>query len=288
MIEQSANGCHYLLFEGMSRYPGLAHAVFTRRGGVSTAPFTGLNLAISTGDDPARVQQNGAIARAVLGLPFVSARPVHGNTVTFLTADDVAAAHRAEREGAGSWTDTLRARARSTEADAMVTDVPGFALFWAYGDCTPILLYDAAHAAIALVHAGWRGTARTVAPKTLAAMAHRFGTSAAEVYAAIGPAIGGCCYEVRGDLRDAFAADPLASATAAFAERPVTGRDGTRLTLDVAASNAAQLQAVGVSPDHIEYSGYCTGCSNDLFYSHRLEGEPSGRFGVAIGLRGAA
>jgi copper oxidase (laccase) domain-containing protein len=40
-----------------------------------------------------------------------------------------------------------------------------------------------------------------------------------------------------------------------------------------------------VAEHHIETSGFCTGCRTDLFYSHRREPYPSGRFAVGIGLR---
>ncbi len=288
MIEQSAQHCDYLQFENLSRVHEVAHAVFTRRGGFSAPPYRGLNVAFATGDDPATVRRNGAAVRSALSLPTVSARTVHGDSVTFITRADVDAARQAAAEQETSWTSVLAERVRQVRADAMITDVPGIALFWGYGDCTPILLFDPHHHAVALVHAGWRGTAKTVVVKAVVAMRDHFGTRANEVLVGIGPAIGACCYEARQEILDAFATEPFARETVAFEEHPASDGGGSRLMLDVARSNVRQLLATGVRQANIEESGYCTGCHTDLFYSHRREGEPSGRFGVAIGLRGNA
>jgi polyphenol oxidase len=165
----------------------------------------------------------------------------------------------------------------------MLTDIPGFALCWAYGDCAPILLYDPHHGAIALVHAGWRGTAAGIVPIMVRAITERYGTKPSELYAGLGPAIGACCYEVSESVRAAFAAHPLAWECARFEERRTDS--GVQQYLDVAGSNYGQLLAAGLAPVHIEACGECTGCRTDLFYSHRREPWPSGRFAVALGLR---
>jgi YfiH family protein len=180
-----------------------------------------------------------------------------------------------EDDGTHAWIAWLRAH----PGDALVTDVPGLALFLAFGDCAPVLLCDPVRRAIALVHAGWRGTAQAVVPRTIALMGERFGTRPTDLLAAIGPAISACCYEVSAEVITAFSAHPLAEATACFEQRA----DG-RTFLDVACSNEGQLLAAGVAHERIARSGFCTGCRTDLFYSHRREPKPSGRFGVGIGL----
>jgi hypothetical protein len=175
---------------------------------------------------------------------------------------------------------------RRIHADAMLTDVPGVALFWAYGDCAPVLLYDARQRVVGLVHAGWRGTAQAIAARTITAMQNRFGSQLDDIYAAVGPAIGACCYEVNNAVRQSFAAEPLAQEAAIFVERTLSDDpDDMRLYLDVGASNERQLLLAGLAPGHVEASGYCTGCESDLFYSNRRGPRHGGRFGVAIGLR---
>ena len=114
-------------------------------------------------------------------------------------------------------------------------------------------------------------------------MRERFGSQLDEIHAAVGPAIGACCYEVTDAVRQSFAAEPLAEEAAVFVERE-TGH-GPRLYLDVGASNERQLALAGLAPEQIETSGYCTGCAPDLFYANRRGPRHGGRFGVAIGLR---
>ena len=282
MIERQAERCEYLQFEGLRAWPGVTHAVFTRRGGYSSAPYDGLNLSISTGDDLSTVHRNRQVVSNAIALPLISAFPAHGATVAILDREMAAEAQRAGDD----WPKQLRERLRAIHADAMLTDVPGVALFWAYGDCAPVLLYDARKRVIGLVHAGWRGTAQAITARTIAAMRERFDSRLDDIYAAVGPAIGACCYEVTGAVRQSFAAEPLAQEAAVFVERAAPeDASEMRWYLDVGASNEHQLLLAGLAPDRVETSGYCTGCEADLFYSNRRGPRHGGRFGVAIGLR---
>jgi YfiH family protein len=275
VIEMQEEHCEYLQFEGLAEIPGLVHAVFTRRRGYSAPPFAGLNASSVTGDDLVTVRRNKAEIVATLGLPLVATKPVHGAAVAVVGRDSA-------NEKSGPWAESLQARLRHIEADAMISNQTGFALCWAYGDCAPILLYDPEHKAFALVHAGWRGTAAEVVPTAVVRMTERYGSRPAALLAGIGPAIGACCYEVNESVTEAFAAHPLALECARFVRRNAQGRPA--VFLDIAASNYHQLLAAGIRADHIDDSGYCTGCRTDLFYSHRREPKPSGRFAVAIGL----
>lgn len=281
MIEQRADHCEYLLFEHLAAFPEVVQASFTRRGGYSQAPFEGLNASFTTGDDPTIVRRNKDAIIAALGMPLVGARPIHSNGVVRIERDMIPS----ERHEGETWQAALQSVVRRIPADAMLTDTPGFALCWAFGDCAPILLYDPAHHAIAMVHAGWRGTAEAVTLRAVEAMTHHYGSRPADLLAGVGPAIGDCCYALDDEARAHFAANPVAEETAAFVELSTGGADGRRWALDIAASNERQLLAAGVAPEHIERSGYCTGCRTDLFYSNRREPYPSGRFAVAIGLR---
>jgi YfiH family protein len=300
VIERHAQHCDYLMFEHLEAMPGLAHGIFTRRGGFSAPPFDGLNVSSSTGDDRASVQRNQAAVAAALRLPLMSARPVHGAAVAVVDADLVGGLEPAapdEVDASGqdpapgqARLERLRERLRALAVDAMLTDVPGFALFWAYGDCAPIVLADPRHAAVGLVHAGWRGAAKGVVLCAVETMRARYATRPDELLAGVGPAIGACCYEVTEAVRTAFAADPFATETACFVERgdSQNGAGTKRLYLDVALTAERQLLACGIPPSNIETSGYCTGCAPELFYSNRRGPRHGGRFGVAIGLRARA
>ena len=281
MIERQTDHTEYMQFEALSAFPRVTHAVFTRRRGFSSGSFAGLNGSGATGDDRATVRRNLRAVADVTGLPLVWARPVHGTRAFFIDRDFAEGAP----EDAASF-QRLHDRLRKIGADAMVTDVPGIALCWSFGDCAPVLLYDPLHEAIALIHSGWRGAAGGIVPRTIAGMGERYGTRPGDLIAGIGPAIGSCCYEVQENVLDAFRsqADPLVRDTAVIVTRTLPGETQPRHFLDVRVSTAQQALAAGIRPEHLDDMGICTGCRTDLFYSHRREPKPSGRFIVAIGL----
>jgi len=155
---------------------------------------------------------------------------------------------------------------RSHEGDALITDEVHRSIGIRTADCVPVLLVDPVHRAIAAVHAGWRGTAAGIAERTVHSLVNTFGAAPAHLYAAIGPCIRSCCYEVGEDVAHRFAH--------LFAERkPALGKQ----MLDLPEANRRQLQAAGVPPKHIYDCGRCTACETDLFFSYRRHPEEPGR-----------
>jgi YfiH family protein len=144
------------------------------------------------------------------------------------------------------------------EGDALVTNLPDLAISIRTADCYPILLVDAENRAVAAVHAGWRGTASQIVLKTLQKMHAEFGTSPAAVYAAIGPGIGVCCYEVGEEVARQFGYT-------------------ARTHLDLASENRKQLESAGVPLQNIEALGVCTSCDAERFFSYRRDKENSAR-----------
>jgi purine-nucleoside/S-methyl-5'-thioadenosine phosphorylase / adenosine deaminase len=144
------------------------------------------------------------------------------------------------------------------EGDALVTNCPGISVSVRTADCYPILLVDARQRAVAAVHAGWRGTVTHIVDRTLEKMHAEFGTAPADVYAAIGPGIGVCCYEVGEEVASQFG----------FA---------ARTHLDLALENRKQLETAGVAPQNIEALGVCTFCDAKRLFSYRREKEKAGR-----------
>jgi YfiH family protein len=149
------------------------------------------------------------------------------------------------------------------EGDALVTNLPNLDISVRTADCYPILMADVRNRAVAAVHAGWRGTAAQIVGKTLERMKAEFGTSPNDVFAAIGPGIGACCYEVGQDVARQF------SSTAVL--------NLARTHLDLAFENRKQLEASGVQPQNIETLGVCTFCDAERFFSYRREKERAGR-----------
>ncbi len=241
-------------------YPGLVHAIFTRQGGVSQAPFDSLNLGLSVGDKRPAVDQNFARACGVLGVrpeQTVSCHLVHSARVFTVT-------------GAG--------RRVMGEGDGLITGAAGVYLAMRFGDCTPLLFYDPVRGAVGLAHAGWRGTMLNVAGAMVRAMAAELGSRPGDIIAVIGPAIGPCCYEVGPEVIDA-ARPSLSEPDTLFTRR--NGRAG-HAHFDMWAANRRQLAEAGAGL--IINSGLCTACRTGEFFSHRAERGRTGRFGVMIGL----
>jgi YfiH family protein len=218
----------------------------------------------------------GALARALDTDPEDVRRvqQVHGNRVVVATAD--------------------RPNGPVEEADALVAIDPRIAVAVIAADCVPLLMADRVTGAVAAVHAGWRGTAARVAVNALAVMQTEFGTRPGDVVAAIGPAIGACCYEVGTELVDAFAAaghERYLIDRWFLAPPPRRGeprRAAPKLRLDVAGANRDQLVLAGVPESQIHLAGVCTAMNLDVLTSYRAEHANAGRLAGAIKSRGSA
>lgn len=155
---------------------------------------------------------------------------------------------------------------RTVHADAMITSVPGIALGVETADCVPVLLFDPMKPAVAAVHAGWRSTVKKIVQKAIHRMHEEFGSEAAQLIAAIGPAIGPECYEV-----DEPVMGPVREACS-FWEEVSTPRGNDHWGLDLVKANKIELMQVGLQEKNIHSLGMCTACRKDLFYSFRSEG----------------
>ncbi|MFZ3342240.1 MAG: peptidoglycan editing factor PgeF [Terriglobales bacterium] len=143
------------------------------------------------------------------------------------------------------------------EGDALVSATSGIGLSVRTADCYPILLADTRTHVIAAIHAGWRGTAAGIVREVLSRMRDLYGTRPGDIVAAIGPGIGGCCYEVGEEVGRRFGLDRA-------------GR------VNLASVNRQWLLNSGVPDSQIEVMGLCTYC-DPRFYSFRREKEKAGR-----------
>lgn len=156
--------------------------------------------------------------------------------------------------------------------DALVTDKSNVALALNFADCVPILFYDPVKKIIAATHAGWKGTAAQIAPKTVQKMVEEFSCNPSDIIAAIGPAIGKCCFEAQKDV---------------LAQLGATINDDSNATSDNHADlkliNKLQLLACGL--EKIDVCEYCTSCQNELFFSYRKEKGNTARHSAVIFLK---
>jgi YfiH family protein len=251
---------------------GVVAAFTGRAGGTSEAPYATLNLGLRVGDDLRRVLANRRRVATVLGLagrPWALARQVHGNRVLAVDAGrgggSPAAAGPGRVEVVGLGQGPPEAKPPVGEADGLVTTDPGVVLAVLTADCAPVLLADPAAGVVGAVHAGWRGLAAGVVEAGVAAMAE-LGADPAGCVGLVGPAVGGCCYEVGPEVREAVG-ERLPDALAAT-------RDG-RPALDPAAGAAQALRRAGVG--QVRVAAECTFDLEERFFSHRRDHGRTGR-----------
>lgn len=303
MIEQQRGEVTYLQFSLFEQFPEIIHGIFTRHGGHSTTPYSGLNVSFSTGDSQEHVVGNRLLALQALdaqAYPCATLWQIHSAEVATLDPEAISWddwrydwPHRSYVQHGQELIWTIKPRRK---ADAVLTRQRGVALALSFADCIPLLFYDPTQHVIALAHAGWRGTVRGMALATVEVMREQYDCQPSDIYAGISPSIGPCCYEVSERVRDlflgreAFSDMPTAERfhalvreSATFSTRHLPDRESLRL--DLWETNRKQLLLAGLLPAHIEASNLCTGCRTDLFFSHRVEQGKTGRFPVIFALR---
>ncbi len=251
----------------LSELPGVAHALTGRVEGLGLADG---NVAFSAPRDKAdawAMRRHWCAAADFEADRLVTLGQIHGADV-----HRVSAAHQGRGARPGSEHLGL--------GDALVTADPGPVLMTLHADCQPVLFVDPSRRgrgpAVAVAHAGWRGTVANVVGQTLALMMAAFGTRPADVHVCLGPAIGPCCYEVGDDVARAW--HDLAGVDAPSALARANGRRHFSLR----DANALLLARAGVRADHLEVSAICTRCEGERWFSHRGQGAATGRFGAMI------
>lgn len=242
---------------------GFANGFSTRLGGVSPFPENDLNLAGFDEDSRENIAENRRRFLSVFDGDFQLATvwQVHGDSIK-LVADE---------------TDIEMSDAKF---DAVMSNLRGVLVGVKTADCVPVLIADRRTGAFAAVHAGWRGTVRSIVAKAVERMTVEFGVTAADLICAIGPAASGCCYEIGEEVIDAFrqaSIDPERYFTAT--------RDGHAL-VDLHKTNRDQLLQSGVSEGSIFTAAYCTMERTDLFFSYRMEKTLHGKSGRLLSVIG--
>lgn len=254
-IRHNEKGIIYFSIPSFTAAGLVVHGFSGRQGGVSVGRFKSLNLSILTEDELANAQENRARFCSVLGIEpanLVGSHQVHEDRVYRVTEAD---------RGRGS----MEPATVIPAVDALMTDEPNLALIAFFADCVPVFFLDPVHKAIALAHAGWKGTVAKIAAKTVRALGETFGTDPGDLLVAVGPSIGPCHYEVDSPV--------IAKFRAAF-----PGQEGELLSgatssgharLNLWQANLLQLMEVGVPESNITLARLCTYCNQDDFFSHR-------------------
>jgi YfiH family protein len=281
-IERKAQGIKTLQVPALSKLPWLVHGFSTKPGGVSDQNGEKvLNLGFTDWDTRENVLENRLRFQSALAAPdlkLVSLKQIHSDVILLFDS----------------------APSELCQGDASITNRPGLLLGVQTADCVPILLVDPKERVAAAVHAGWRGTLARIVVKAIGRMQMQFESKPADLLAAIGPSIGGCCYEVGTEVATQFLSQ--------FAEAPEwfdefrTGDEPNpiqwlnmmppghqpppkNVLLDLRRANRAQLLGAGLRAPNIFVSDLCAACRRDLLFSYRKEGAQSGRLMSAIGIR---
>jgi len=228
----------------LSRLPGIAHAFFTREGGVSQGVYASLNGGLGSGDERARVVENRKRMAASLGVA-----PECFATVFQVHSPDAIVIDKPLDEGA------------RPHADAMVTRRPGLAIAVSSADCGPILFADVEARVIGAAHAGWKGALTGVIEATVEAMEGQ-GARRDRIRVALGPTISRAAYEVGPEFTARFLENEKANARF-FAP---SSRQGHAM-FDLPAFIGERLRKAGV--ERVEDLGRCTYADEALFFSYR-------------------
>ena len=252
------------------KFPELYHAFSTRMGGVSDGERATMNLRFKRADSAAVVRENYRRLTAAAAAPYeglVLTRQVHGDAV--LAVRDRSLCGRGLSDGD-----------IAPEYDGLMTDLPGVTLVKHFADCVPLFFYDPVHRVAAISHAGWRGTVQRIGGKTIQSMGQTYGSRPQDIYCAIGPSIGPCCFEVDAPVRDAFAQSYGGAS-------PHIHEDGNgKFHIDLQACNREDMLQNGIPASQIAMANLCTSCDPETFYSHRRDRGHTGTLAGLIGIRG--
>ncbi len=221
---------------------GLHHGFFTRRGGVSSGVYEGLNCGTGSFDQAEAVAVNRARVADAMEV----------------SADGLATVHQVHSTNVIQITTSLDSP--RPKADGMVTCRPGIALSVLTADCQPVLFADLEAGVIGAAHAGWKGALHGVLEATVSAM-ESAGATRERVVAVIGPTISQAAYEVGPEFLDEFrCSDP--DSVRFFADG-----HGDRHQFDLPGYSLNRLRVAGVA--HAEWTGHCTYSDPTRFYSYR-------------------
>ena len=243
--------------EVLLQFDNLVHGFTTRKGGVSSGEYASMSLSPYRGDDINCVHKNEEILMRELSLDLgklSSTKQEHTENIGFIDENNIGIGIRYEWE---------------RPVDACITTLKNVPLICYSADCVPILLFARDIGAIAAIHSGWKGTKKHIAEKCLEELLG-LGADEKNIYGAIGPCIGQCCYEVSGDVANEFDI------------RYSVPKKAGKYMLDLGKVNFDMLTEKGVPGENISVSPYCTSCNNELFFSHRRQNGKSGTLGGII------
>lgn len=241
VIKKYSNDILYYEIEGFNQYKNIAHLFSTRIGWNQKNIFNDLSNIFNLPDERIyRVKQ------------------VHGKDVIIIN-------------------DQNNEEIKNKELDGLLTNMKGIALCTYHADCVPIYFYDREKNVIGIAHAGWKGTLNNIVQVMIDNMVKYYKSSLDDIVAAIGPAIGVCCYEIGYDVEKFFKEK--------YNNPEIIIQRNGKIYLDLWKVNNINLLNAGIKEDNIYKSNFCTACNLDTLYSYRKENGTKNRMIAAIALK---
>jgi len=240
----------------LGQQPALVHAFTTRHGGATPAPYDSFNLARHVDDDDLRkdAMSNRSLLCKALGLDASELVVPSQRHTTNIYIVEVG----------------VQPPSLLPEYDGIATQ-SSHPLLLHFADCVPVMVFDTKQRVLSVMHAGWRGTAGGIVTKGVQLLVSHFGSNSKDMVAAIGPAIGSCCYETGKDVAEKLS--HTIKHNDVFIKKV-----GEKTYPDLKAINAMQLLEAGVT--QVDVTDMCTACRPEMFYSHRQSGGTTGRQGA--------
>lgn len=232
----------------LTLFPSIAHAFTTKESG---------NLAFHVGDNELHVEKNHELLAKELGYEknsLIHMKQIHSDIVHTVTDESFQT---------------------PPTCDALITNRPNTPLMVMVADCSPLLFYDDKKKVIAAVHAGRQGAFKNIVKNIIGSFRDDFGSDVKNINVSVGASIGVCCYEVGSEIYDEAKKSGL--------EYAVLKRD-EKYYLDVNKILNTQLLACGIKKENIEFSGECSCCGSDRYFSYRAEPK-TGRFAGVVWLK---
>ncbi len=228
--------------------PNVSALTTMRTPGLSKAPYDANNLGLHVGDDETAVRTNRQSLVAALKLPKEPEwlEQIHSNHCVVVEED------------------------KNRTADAAVTRSSAHPLAIMTADCLPIMLCNKQGTEIAAIHSGWRGLVNGVIENTL----NKMQSSPEQLMAWIGPAICQSCYEVGGEVLDAYH-NRYSFASKGFQPK------GEKWLANLSLLAELVLNSLGILA--VYQSNICTFEQKNAFYSYRREAQ-TGRMATLIWL----
>lgn len=257
----------YKIFD---EYDDIIHGFSTRKGGVSRAHLSSLNLSFTRGDRTENVMENHRRFGEACGYDYtrlVFSDQVHSTNIYEVTQKDIGKGIINESDIKG--------------IDGLVTNVPGIPLITFYADCVPLYFYDPVKKVVGLAHSGWKGTVEKIGTKMINKMVDNYGSNPSDIICAIGPSICQDCYEISKDVADRFK-DMFKPENN---KQMMIDKGGDKYQLDLHKACKFNFMEAGVLEEHIAMPDLCTCCNDDLLFSHRKTRGMRGNLAAVIMLK---